>query len=268
MFLKLDAFYSPSLLVEAKNLVVQEFSDHIEQIIPDHASEIIVFEDARLEFFLKNRRIEIKLNKIPAFLQQDEYKFSNIIEYNKAAATLNILDLNLPPKGYAARRNEIEICELFIIAKVIEKAILRIFNLEKFSEFQFYTMAGHFLGDVDRIRLNRDSFSGVFSTYDCLIFSDRFKIEKRHIELLKDSLEIIDEEDYCLENLPDVLEELEKFTNKPYIQAETILNFEKLYKNRIKIPKRPIFHRIPFLAWDQRQKQFYIPEENITEVIY
>ena len=265
MYLKLDEFYFYDRLFEAKNLLLQEFSNNIEKITQNHVSEIIQFKDARLELSLEDQRIEMELDQIPAFLQ-DEYHYSNIIEYNKYAESLQMLDFNRPPKSFAVP-DEIGKCELFLIAKMIEKAILLTFNLNKFSEFQFYTTKGTFLGTLSRIRLNRD-LTGIFTNYDCSIFSERFKIEKKHIILLKDSLEIIDKEDYCLNNLPEILEELEAFTYSPYIEADKIYKLEELYKNRVKIPKRPIFYRVPFLLWEQQKKNFYVAAENISEIIY
>ncbi len=266
MFVKLDSFYSMDLLIRAKDHMLDEFPDQIQEKTVNPAAETIQLKDASLEIRLEKNRIAIELDQIPAFLQED-YHFSNVIEYNKLAETLSFLDLNKPPKSFAAK-DEISKCELFLIAKIIEKTILLTFNLEKLSDFQFYTLSGNFLGILSRIRLNRDAFSGTYSTYDCLIFAERFKVEKRHIAILKDFLEIINEEDYCLANLPDVLDELEGLTTHPFIEAEKIRSLEQQYKNRVKIPKRPIFYRVPFLAWDQRQTQFYVPAENISEVIY
>ena len=84
--------------------------------------------------------------------------------------------------------------------------------------------------------------------------------------MLKDIATIVDKEDYCVQDLPELIDQLEDFTKVPFVEAEEIENFEKV--NRIKIPKRPIFYRIPFLVWTQQQKAFYVPDESISELIY
>ncbi len=268
MYLRLDAFYERDILIKAKNHMIQEFDPFIEKITRNSHSNIIKLDDAILEISLNDYRIEVLLNRIPDFLL-DEYQFSNIIEYNKYADAFHMLDLNKPPKSFAAK-TEVQKAELFLIAKILEKAILLIFNLDKLSEFQFYMIAETpiYLGTLTRIRMIRDAFSGIFSTYDCLIFSERFKIEKKHVLILKDILELIDKEDYCLENLPNVLDELETLAHHSFIDSNTIFQFEEKYRNLVKIPKRPIFYRVPFLAWDQKQNYFYVSKENISEVIY
>jgi hypothetical protein len=267
MYIDLDALYSRSVLNDAKNLLHEQYSEFIKRIVPDPKDsdfETIQFVDAQLELIIEDGRIDVQLDRIPKFLE-DQYLISNVIEYNKFAASLNQLDLNKPPKTLASKNN-IERCELFINAKLIENAIISIFHLNKLSEFQFYTLADRYLGIATRIRLNRDLL-GIFRTYDFLIFTERYKIEKKDIATLKDILDIVDKEDYCFADLPVVLDDLEDLTLKPFVEAETVSSFEKLY--RIKVPKRPIFYRIPFLAWNQRDRtKFYVSEENITELIF
>ncbi|MHA1649496.1 MAG: hypothetical protein ACTSYB_04805, partial [Candidatus Helarchaeota archaeon] len=68
--------------------------------------------------------------------------------------------------------------------------------------------------------------------------------------------------------LPNVLDELETLAHHSFIDSNTIFQFEEKYRNLVKIPKRPIFYRVPFLAWDQKQNYFYVSKENISEVIY
>lgn len=245
MRLKLNEFFDDSVLIGAKNLVLGDISEPI-----------------KIE--IKDRQINVDLESIPDSLQ-DEYQPSNVIEFNKHASSLNLLDLNKPPKYYAAQ-NEIEKCECYIIAKIIEKAILLIFNVAKLADFQFYSYSGRYLGTITRIRLNRDLITGIFSIYDCLIFQERYKVEKRHIAMLKDITTIIDKEDYCIQNLPEIIDQLGEFTKVPFVEAEEIGSFEKIY--RLKIPKRPIFYQIPFLVWTQQQQAFYVPDINISELIY
>jgi hypothetical protein len=264
MRLKLDEFFEDPLLFQAKNLFLEEFSEYIRERRSNFATEIIRFEKTFLEISITGRRLKVKLDSIPDFMQED-YQNSSIIEYNKYAASLHLLDLNKPPKFYATR-NEIERCECYLIGKIIEKAILLIFNLTKLSEFQFYTYSGNYLGVITRIRLNHDLITNTFSIYDCLIFTEHYKIEKKDIATLKDILKIVEKEDYCVQNLPEIINELEGFTKFPFIEAEDVISFEKL--NRVKIPKRPIFHRIPFLVWTQQQKAFYVPDESISELVY
>lgn len=264
MRLKLDEFFEEQLLFQAKNLVLEDFIEHIKESHSNFSTEITKFEKACLEIKITGRQIKLKLDSIPDFLQED-YRISNITEYNKYAASLHLLDLNKPPKFYTTR-NEIERCECHLIAKIIEKAVLLIFNLTKLSEFQFYNYSGNYLGIITRIRLNHDLITNTFSIYDCLIFTERYKIEKKDIDTLKDILKIVGKEDYCVQNLPEIINELEGFTKFPFIEAEEIIDFEKL--NHVKVPKRPIFYRIPFLVWTQQQKAFYVPDESISELIY
>ncbi|NVM30888.1 MAG: hypothetical protein HWN65_18755 [Candidatus Helarchaeota archaeon] len=267
MYIDLDEFYDYDLLNQAKNRLLEEVSDQIKQIIPDADPEfeIIEFKDARLELLIEDGWIDAKLNKIPAFLP-DFYPVSNVVEYSKLAKTLRMLDVNTPPKFLAAK-TALQKAELFLIAKLIENAILIQFDLNKIGEFQFYTLSGDFLGILTRIRLNRDPFTGVFKTYDFLIFSECYKIERKDIATLKDCLDIVDKADYCFEDLPEVLDDLEILTEKSYVEAEQISVIEKTFK--MKVPKRPIFYRIPFLAWDRRDRmQFFVSEEYISEVIY
>ncbi len=270
MYISLDAFYNYDLLISAKNSMKESIKHEIQGSFfdpKDPDAEFIQFEDAKAEIYIENGWIDLELDAIPSILQ-DQYKISNIIEYNKMAALLSFLDLNKPPKSYAAKHDEVAQCELYLIALIIENAILLTFHLSKLGEFQFYNNSNVFIGILDRVRLSRDPFSGLYSNYDFLIFSGMYKIEKKHVEFLKDTLDLIDEQDYCLKDLPAVLEELENLTSEPIAPANMILEFEKRYNNRVKIPKRPIFYRIPFLAWDQRQDRFFVSQENMSEVIY
>ncbi|NVM52912.1 MAG: hypothetical protein HWN66_04355 [Candidatus Helarchaeota archaeon] len=264
MYIDIDEFYSDGLLNVAKNLFLGQYSDYVRRVSLDQDFELIEFEDAQLELYLEEGWIDVQLDKIPTCLQ-DKYLVSNVTEYNKLASTLRMLDLNKPPKFLAAK-NELERCELFVIAKLIENAILVTFDLNKLTEFQFYTLSGEFLGILTRIRLIRDVF-GRFKNYDCLVFAENYIIDKKDIATLKDILNIVDKEDYCFENLPEVLNELEDLTLKPFVEAEEITRLENLH--RIKIPKRVLFYRIPFSVWEQHQRtNFYVPEENISEIIY
>jgi len=264
MYLKLDEFFEDQLLIQAKNLFLEEIIEYIREKHSNTIKELIKFEKACLEIGIARRRVKVKLDSIPDFLQET-YHVSNITEYNKYADSLHLLDLNKPPKFYATK-SEIERCECYIIAKIIENAILLILNLTKLSEFQVYTFFGNYLGIVTRIRLSRDLITDTFSIYDCLIFMERYRIEKKDIAMLKEILKIVEKEDYCVQNLPEIINELEGFTKFSFIEAEDIIEFEKL--NRIKVPKRPIFYRIPFLVWNKRQKAFYVPNESISEFIY
>lgn len=264
MRLKLNEFFEDHVLIEAKNLLLGEISEYIKKISSESNRDSIDFGKGSLEIEIKDRQINVELDSIPDFLTE-EYQVSNVIEFNQIASSLNLLDLNKPPKYYATQ-NEIEKCECYLIAKIIEKTVLLIFDLAKFAEFQFYSFSGNYLGALTRIRLNRDLITGTFSIYDCLIFKERYKVEKRHIAMLKDITTIVDKEDYCFQNLPELIDQLEDFTKKPFIEAEEIGNFEKM--NRLKIPKRPIFYRIPFLVWTQQQKAFYVPDASITELVY
>jgi hypothetical protein len=263
MRLKLDEFFDDHILIEAKNLVLEDIAQYI-KIYPEFNNESIEIDNASLKIQIISREINVELDSIPNFLQ-GTYQVSNIIEFNKHASSLHLLDFNAPPKYYAAQ-NKTEKCECYLIAVIIEHAIALIFNLAKFAEFQFYSYSGNYLGAITRVRLNRDLITGTFSIYDCLIFQERYKVEKRHIAMLKDITTIVDKEDYCFQNLPEIIDQLEEFTKVPFVEAEEIGRFEKLH--RIKIPKSPLFYRIPFLIWTQQQKAFLVPDESISELIY
>ena len=224
MRLKLNEFFDNSILIGAKTLVLEE--------IP---------EDIKIE--IKDRQIDVDLDSIPDSLK-DEYQTSSVIEFNKYAGSLKFLDLNKPAKYYATQ-NETEKCECYVIAKVIEKAILLIFDLTKLAEFQFYSYSGRYLGSLTRIRLNHDLVTGIFAIYDCLIFMERYRIEDRDIAMLKDIMELVDKADYCVQNLPEIIDKLKEFTKFPSIEAEVIIGFEK--SNQVKVPKRPLFYRIPLV---------------------
>ncbi len=264
MRLKLNEFFDNRILIGAKNLLLEEMSEYIQENSSPFDPELIRFKNTSLKMKLTDHQIHVELDSIPDVLQE-EYQVSNVIEFNKHASSLNLLDLNKPPKYYATQ-NETEKCECYLIAKLIEKAILLIFDVAKLAEFQFYSFSGNYLGSITRIRLNHDLVTGKFSIYDCLIFTDRYRIEKRDIAMLKDIMTIVDEEDYCVQNLPEIIENLKEFTKFPSIDAEVIISFEK--SNRVKVPKRPIFYRIPFLVWTQQQKAFYVPDESILELVY
>ena len=267
MYIDLDEFYSRGVLNVAKNLLLGQYSNAINRVIPDPEDpgfETILFEDSQLELIIEKGHIDAQLDRIPQFLKH-QFLLSNVIEYNKIADSLHKLDLHKPPKFLAAK-TDIDLCELFIIAQLIELAIVATFNLHKLTEFQFYTLSGDYLGILTRIRLNRDVF-GIFHNYDCLIFAEKYIIEKKDIATLKDISEFVDEEDYCFSDLSDVLDELDDLTLKSFVESEEINRLESLH--RIKIPKVPIFHRIPFMAWTQRERtNFYVSDDVISEVRY
>jgi hypothetical protein len=267
MYIDLDAFYGIELLKQAKDRLIKHYITQITQAGPDPEDpemDLIQFQDATLSLLIEEGVIDVELDTIPSFLKNN-YMQSNIIEYNKHAYLLGMLDLNKPPKSLAAK-TELSRCELYIIAQIIENAILITFHLNKFAEFQFYTPAGY-LGILTRVRLNRDIVSGLYYNYDCLIFAGKYKVEKRDIEVLEDISTIVESDDYCFEDLPVLLDELKDLTLKPYVAAEVIAGIEKLH--RIKVPKVPLFYRIPFLAWDQRDRtSFHVQGENISLISY
>ncbi|MHA1263648.1 MAG: hypothetical protein ACTSRS_00280 [Candidatus Helarchaeota archaeon] len=267
MNIDLDAFYNRIVLTQAKNLFITQFSQHICEINSfsiTSNTEIISFSDARLELTINPGRISVVLDQIPSFLK-DIYQVSNVIECSLFSKALSFDLIDKPPK-FLATKTELQRCELFLIAKLIENALLSIYGLEKLSEFQFYTVDGTFLGFLTRIRLIRDIF-GIFHNYDCLIFAERYIIDKKDIITLKEISEIVDKDDYCFEDLPLVLDELEPLTSKPFIESEEINWFENLY--RIKIPKTPIFYRIPFMSWTRHGRtSFYVSPDIITELKY
>ncbi len=267
MYIDLDSFYNIELLKQAKDRLIKQYSAQIAQAGPDPEDsemDLIQFRDATLSLLIEEGVIDVELDAIPSFLK-DSYMQSNIIEYNKHAYLLGMLDLNKPPKSLAAK-TDLRRCELYIIAQIIENAILITFQLDKFAEFQFYTPA-EFLGILTRVRLNRDIASGRYFNYDCLIFAGKYKVEKRDIEVLEDISTIVEKDDYSFENLPSLLDELKDLTLKPYVAAEAIAEIEKVHG--IKVPKVPLFYRIPFLAWDQRDRtSFHVQKENISLISY
>ena len=99
-----------------------------------------------------------------------------------------------------------------------------------------------------------------------MLFAEKFKLEKRDIALLQDALELVDEADYCFEELPNVLGKLKKLTKKPSVDAPTIAGIEKVH--RIKVPKLPIFHRVPFYTWTQKGTRFEVSKKHISEFIF
>jgi len=268
MHINLDEFYSSDLLRQAEKRLITQLSGHIHKVCADPEApetDLICFHDAELSLAIEEAYIGVQLDRIPSCLQ-DKYLPSNIIEYNKHAHLFGLLDLNKPPKFLAAK-SEINKYELYIIAKLIENALLITFQMTKFAEFQFYSHSNLYLGILSRLRLRRDIMSGFYFNHDCLIFTEKYKIEKRDIELLEDISTIVEQKDYCFEDLPTLLDELKDLTLKPQIEAEVVVNIEQLY--RIKIPKTPLFYRFPFLAWDQRDRtHFYVPDENITIISY
>lgn len=267
MHIDLEEFYNRGVLDVAKNLFLGDYSADIVRVIPDPLDpnyETILFEDAQLELIIEDGWIDAQLDEIPQFLKRQPL-ISNIIEYSKLAESLHRLDLDTPPKFLAAQ-TDLEQYELFIIAKLIEYAILTTFNLKKLSEFQFYTFSGNFLGILARIRLSRD-YLGTFRNHDCLLSAEKYKIERKDIAMLKDISAIVDEQDYCFTDLPALLDELEDLTLKPHVSSEELARIENLHK--IKIPKNPIFYRIPFLTWTQREKMhFFVSEDVVSEIIY
>jgi hypothetical protein len=266
MHLDLDEFYSQNHLEAARDLLLTEYSEHINRAITDPLDPnfiTILFPDAQLELSLSAGRIDAQLNTIPTFLE-DQYHISNVIECSPFSKSLSSELIDKPPK-YLGTKNNKQRCELFILAKLIENALIAVFHLTKFSEFQFYSFSGEFLGTLTRLRLMRDVL-GIFHTHDCLIFADRYVVDAKDVHALKDFTSIIDKEDYCFAELPEVLEDLDALAIKPYVQAEEIARIERLH--RIRVPKKPIFYQVPFLAWNQRRRAaFYVPEDSISELI-